>query len=378
MKLNKETIRDPEVIDIEGATMLVPAGWKRQGGFVWTPDLSAQASLVTSVSDPQTGASVQTFPAKRFNWMTQPSMNSMPPGSNYMGSIVMPPPQEPRHCLQVAYMDGPLQHLRMAQFMGGSPLQQASAELGRNFPHVSAYLTRLRFAYNMGGGMWEEDVYLTSAFTHPNGFLVQWYTGAWSARAPAGTLDEMTPLLASIMLSTRNTLDWSSVLDYMQMEFLQNITKQQTGITPQMPFMNPMQSKMYQEQRRGMIYAMTQTPGVVWNQRKDEIRNKHRSAWESRQHAAERERIALIKDLGGLETYASPFDSSNLQLPSDYAGYWASKQGEVVMTKDAASDPNTVEAGKWQRMKPYSASSSPPSESSSSSSSHTDSAYMSM
>jgi hypothetical protein len=39
-EINKETIRDPEIVDVEGATMLVPEGWKREGELVWVPQFS--------------------------------------------------------------------------------------------------------------------------------------------------------------------------------------------------------------------------------------------------------------------------------------------------------------------------------------------------
>jgi hypothetical protein len=353
MKLNKETIRDPEVINIEGATMLLPEGWKREGGFVWIPEFSTQANLLMRVSDPHTGAAGQSLPAQHFVWTPPSSFSSMQPGSNYLGSVVLPPPRHPAECVQMALMPGPLQHLSGAQFMWAADLQGYTAELSRSVLHMTVHATRLRYAFGWGGRGWEEDVYLTIAFSPPDGWAARWWCSAWSLRAPMGELDQMTPLLAAVMLSVRNTFDWSAMLDYSQIEYHLNIQRQQTGITPQQPVLTAAQAKLFQQQRRGMIWANTQTPGSVWTQRKDEIRTKHRPTWDARQPASERERIALSQIIGGIETYINPFDSSRVQLPTGYAAYWVSKEGQVIISGDAAFDPRADSTAEWRKMNRY-------------------------
>jgi len=352
MKFNKETILDPEVINIEGATMLLPEGWKREGGFVWMPEFSTQANLLMRVSDPNTGASGQTLLTQNFVWTPPSSFSSMQPGSNYLGSMVLPPPRHPAECVQMALVPGPLQHLRGAQFMWAANLQGYTAELSRAVTHMTVQATRLRYAFEWDGRGWEEDVYLTVAFSPPYG-VAKWWCTAWSLRAPAGELDQMTPLLAVVMLSVRSIFDWSAMLDYAQIEYQLNIQRQQTGINPQQPVMNPVQAAQYQKQRRGMIWANTQTPGSMWIARKDEIRSKHRPTWDARLPASERERIALSQTIGGIETYNNPFDSSRVQLPSGYSAYWISKEGQIITSNDAAFDPGADDREKWRRMTRY-------------------------
>ena len=89
MRFNRVAIHDPEVDNIEGASVLVPEGWTLGGGFQWMPMFSQQADLLIRVGDPVTGASVITLPTQRFVWTTQPL--NMPIGSNWLGSVLLPP-----------------------------------------------------------------------------------------------------------------------------------------------------------------------------------------------------------------------------------------------------------------------------------------------
>lgn len=346
MKFNKETILDPAIINIEGASMLLPEGWKREGGFVWMPDFSTQANLIIRVSDPDTGASGQTLPGQNFVWVPPSPFSSMQPGLNYLGAVVLPPPGHPAECVQMAFMSGPLQHLRGAQIMWAADLQGYTAELSRSVTDMTVQTSRLRYAFEWNGRGWEEDVYLIATFS-PMPELTLWWCGGWSLRAPAGELDKMTPLLMVVMLSVRSTFDWSAMLSYARMEYQLNIQRQQQARINTPPHLrNP-------SQRRGIIWAGTESPGSMWLQRKDEIRNKHRPMWDARQSALDRERIALCQIIGGIETYNNPFDSSRVQLPSGYSAYWVSKEGQVITSDDATFDPSGNSTAEWRKMNRY-------------------------
>ena len=59
---DKVAVRDPWVNNIEGATLLVPEGWRVEGGITWMPNFSIQANLLIRVTDPQSGAAAETLP----------------------------------------------------------------------------------------------------------------------------------------------------------------------------------------------------------------------------------------------------------------------------------------------------------------------------
>lgn len=336
MKFNNETIRDPEVVNLEGATMLLPEGWKREGGFVWMPQFGIQANLLMRVSDPNTGAAAQTLLGQNFVWSWEPSMASMQPGSNWLGSVMLPPPREPAECVHTVLMPGPLQHLRGARLVRVEDLQRYAAELAPSAAPMTVHATRLRYAFDWNGHGWEEDVYLIAAFDPPGGWLAMWRCTAWSARAPVGELDRMTPLLAVIVLSVRNTFDWSALLHHAQVQFQLNIKRQQ--------------ARPIAQQQRGIIWAQTQTPASMWLERQDQIRKEHRPKWDVRQPALERERIVLSEIIGGIETYINPFDSRRVQLPSGDSVSWVSKEGQVVTSSDAAFDPSADSTTGWEKM----------------------------
>ncbi|MFP5262964.1 MAG: hypothetical protein ACLGJB_13760 [Blastocatellia bacterium] len=238
----------------------------------------------------------------------------------------------------MALMPGPLQHLRGARLVRVEDLQGYTAELARSVSHMTVHATRLRYAFDWGGREWGEDVYLTAAFSPPDGWAARWWCTAWSLRALAGELDRATPLLAVIMMSVRNTFDWAAMLDYAQVEYHLNIRRQQA---------------LPRSQQRGMVWAQTQTPGSMWVERQDEIRRKHRPTWDMRQPAIERENIALSQIIGGIETYINPFDSSRVQMPSGYSACWVSRQGQVIASNDAAVNPSAGGAVEWKKMNRY-------------------------
>lgn len=348
MKFRKETILDPEVANLEGATVLVPEGWTREGGVVWMPEYSTQANLRIRVADPATGASAQTLLTQNFAFPVQ-SFAPMQPGTNWLGSVVLPPPREPGEAAHMALLGGPLQHLQGARITGVYDLREYAAEISRSVTSMAVHATRLRYAFEWTGrGPWEEDVYIVVMFSPPDGWVARWWCTAWSLRAPAGELDRMTPLLGSVILSLRNTEDWAALLDHSQIEFSQNIQRQQTGITPQRPTMNAAQAAHYQKERRGVIWHSTDTPGSRWATSQDEIRRKHGPAFRARQPAWDRELTVLARCMGGLEAFADPNGTRALHLPAGYS-YWMGTEGQVVGSTDPAFDPGT-EGGPWKPM----------------------------
>ncbi|HEX8708618.1 MAG TPA: hypothetical protein VF723_10285 [Pyrinomonadaceae bacterium] len=340
MKFQKKTIRDPAVMNIDGATLLLPEGWKGDGGFVWDPQSSTQANLLIRVSEPNIGAVYESLPSQQFSWLLEPSFSSLPPGSNWLGATVFPPPRDAAECVQVAFMSGALQHLRGAYLVQAEDLPGYTAELGRNISPTTVQTARLRYAFDVGGGPYEEDVYVVMAFFQQLGPVSQWWCGGSSMRAPAGELDRLRPLLSVPMLSLRRTFDWSALLDFAQVEFQLNIKKQQALMTPS---------------KKGQILANFQTPAGMWAERQDEIRRKHKPTWEMRLPASERENSALAQIIGGLTSYVNPFDSRRVELPSEYSAYWMSKEGHVVGSNDAAFDPSAGSTAEWKKMSPYAA-----------------------
>ena len=323
---NRVAIRDPEVDNIEGATLLLPEGWQLEGGFVWTPLFSVQANLLVRASDPRTGAAVETLPTQYYVWPSQMAVQ-MQTGTNYLGSVLMPPPANPVEFVQRIYMQGPLQHLRGARLDGVEDMPQLAAELARSQgTGRTVYVSRLRYSYQFDGRAWEEDVYPTVIFEPADGMIVMWYGMGTTMRAPAGELERLRPLLSVIAPSIRYTLDWSATLEKVKQMYQQNRANQQ---------------------------QRTREWGQMLTQYREEMRRAHQQVYEERMASQDRLSFARREVIGGVETYVDPFGSRAVELPSGYSYNWVNDQGQVILTNEPGFDPRIGDTRNWENMPRY-------------------------
>lgn len=325
---NRVAIRDPMVNNVEGATLLLPEGWNLEGGFVWMPLFSVQANLLVRASDPLTGAAVETLPLQWYVWPS-PQMMAVPMqiGTNYLGSVLMPPPGNPVEFVQNIYMQGPLQHLRGARLDGVEDMPQLAAEVARSHgAGRTVYVSRLRYSYEFGGRAWEEEVYPTLIFEPGDGMLVMWYGMGGAMRAPAGELERQRPLLSVVIPSIRYTLDWSACLEQVRQMYRQNRANQQ---------------------------QRTRELGQMLAQYREEMRRAHQQVYEERMASQDRLSFARREVIGGVETYVDPFGARAVELPSGYSYNWVSDQGQVICTNEPTFDPRVGDTRNWQNMPRY-------------------------
>jgi len=328
-KFTRVGIHDPMVNNVEGAAMLVPLGWKLEGGFVWMFDWAIQANLIVRASDPQTGAAIEFLPVQQFSYATRDMGGlQLPIGGNWLGSCVLPPPRHPAELIYSFYSQA-LPHLQNVQPSRVDDLPRLAAEIKRTTrgaENTQLTVTRLRFDYSVGNQRWEEDVYLTITVAPDNGWNVQWWASGYANRAPAGQLDRLTPTLNACARSVRFSLDWTASHEYCRKLFVQGI-KQHLADTARL-------GRMMMEQRA-------------------EINRMYQQVWEERDAARERQNFAFREVLGGIETYKDPYESRNVELPQGYKDYWVNSKGEYVLSEDQSFNPNVGSTIEWKKMDRY-------------------------
>jgi hypothetical protein len=323
LKLDRVAVRDRAVRDIDGAHLLVPEGWRVEGGFAWMPLYSMQANLLLRVSDPRTGAAVEWLPAQQFIWPTQPMPGPVQPWSNWNGSVMLPPPSTAAEFVQAFYLPGPLRHLQGARLVGAEELPRVAAESARAAgAGATARAARLRYAYQAAGRAWEEDVHLTLTFGQPS-VVMMWWCQAYAMRAPAGELDRLTPVLSIPVQSLQLTADWSATLEAVRHLFRQGVRQQM---------------------------ADTQRLGELAAQYREEARRQQQQVSDERLASQDRQHHAVREALGGVETYIDPFDARAVQLPQGYRDCWVNAQGQVILSNDVLFDPRQGSTRDWRRM----------------------------
>ncbi|MEW6490563.1 MAG: hypothetical protein AB1578_21955, partial [Thermodesulfobacteriota bacterium] len=121
LRFSRLSVTDPGMNGIEAVSLLVPAGWKAEGGVQWFPEFSIQANLLMTVSDPATGAAVEFLPVQNFTYLTH-MVVPMPRGTNYLGNILWEPVPDAAPFVQTFYLPGALRHLQGGRLAGSAEL----------------------------------------------------------------------------------------------------------------------------------------------------------------------------------------------------------------------------------------------------------------
>jgi hypothetical protein len=323
LRFSRLSVTDPGMNGIEAVSLLVPAGWRAEGGIQWFPEFSVQANLLLTVSDPKTGAAVEFLPVQNFTYLTH-MVVPMPRGANYLGNILWEPVPDAAPFVQRFYLPGALRHLQGGRLAGSAELPGVAQAVAQAYGGQSTVRAgRVRYEFSRDGRPWEEDVYVTLAFTpFPLGTL--WGVhGAHSFRAPKGELDRLTPLLSTVVNTVRPTPQWYGGYRYVQQLF---------------------QNRMQQ----GIADAGNLSRRIAQNS--EEIRQMFADSYRERQASQDRIARSWSEAIRGVETYRDPYAGSAVELPSGYRDVWVSRRGEYLLSNQAGFDPNAGDTTEWQRM----------------------------
>ena len=130
MRFTRLSVKDPGINNIEAISLLIPAGWRAEGGVQWFPDFSVQANLLMKITDPQTGAAVEFLPVQNFTWLTQ-MVVPMSPGTNYMGNILWQPILDVAQFVQTFYLPNSLRRLQSARITAKEDLPKVAAQVAQ-------------------------------------------------------------------------------------------------------------------------------------------------------------------------------------------------------------------------------------------------------
>jgi hypothetical protein len=151
LRFTRLSVRDPGINNIEAVSLLIPSGWKAEGGVQWFPDYSILANLLLRISDPQTGAAIEFLPVQNFTWLTQ-MVVPMQPGTNYLGNVLWQPITDVSQFIQIFYMPQTLRHLQGVRVVARDELPKLAAEVARSFGGQSTVTSaRIRYEYPLAG-----------------------------------------------------------------------------------------------------------------------------------------------------------------------------------------------------------------------------------
>lgn len=236
--LEPQTMTDP-ASKLEVATLLVPKGWTLKSDVLWRPTMAQFVCLTTAVFDPKTGWGLRWLPMDRFNacpaiFNEARKQNNHPMSgglelcdavlspADYIQQVVVP---RYRKIAGVKVVDA--QDLKELT----QKIEEAKAD-ERNNARQNGYemqypAARVRIEYpGPGDSVFQEDIYCVLAVTwNPQananvrnaGFpgtqsFLFYPDRLYSFTAPKGQLEAASPLLQTILSSTRGTLKWDAYI----------------------------------------------------------------------------------------------------------------------------------------------------------------------
>jgi hypothetical protein len=106
-----------------------------------------------------------------------------------------------------------------------------------------------------------------------------------------------------------------------------------------------MRGIMQQNLQNSVAYGEAARQYRDWSQKNWQQVTDERNASQDRKNFAERE------NLGGVQTFANPYGTSQpIELPLTHKYYWTDRQGSVVGTDDPRADPNVGSTSEWRKM----------------------------
>lgn len=312
--------------NVEAFAFLLPEGWSYQGSVEWMPAFSRVAFLQTTLSDPVTATTIEWLPIQDFIWFEALPGLEAPLGGNYQGQIYLPPITDPTAFVSQFWTPNVLPQLANASLTDIQEVPAVANEFLVGFggpANAAAY--RLRYEYQRDGQVWEEDVHFALLYAgSPE--LTTWYVNfAYTTRAPKGQLDANAGLISTIVASRISSPQWEGMYRMVQQLFIQGIQQQLND---------------------------TAALGQTLAQHRAESQALQAQVVAERQ--ASQDRIADLRGetLAGVQTYTDPVNGGFVQLPIGFDEYWVNDRGEYLTSAQAGFDPNTLNAGFWQRLQP--------------------------
>ncbi|MBI1372460.1 MAG: hypothetical protein GC159_06830 [Phycisphaera sp.] len=326
VRLAPLVVRDAQINNIEAFRMLVPQGWRSQGGVVWMHDRSNLAAVSMLAWNPDGGEALQVYPSINYTWSDR-GYYGFPEGSNYLGNIVARP------LSPVQYVDQLLPSIRpgiQPRLVDHREMRDVAQTLATSIAEPSTRKTvsaeRIRIAYYFHGVAYEEDFYVAIAYTTSPvapGTTLWTPVRLYSFRAPAGQLNARSDVMHAMVSSVRVSPEWLT-------EYLYVV-------------------QLFNNRQAGAIRSAGELSRYI-ARASDEIREINRSAYENQQRTYDRVNRQFSNYVRGVDQYANPYTGNTVDLPSSYRDVWVSESGEYLLSNNANLDPNVGSTVGWQRM----------------------------
>lgn len=323
MKFRAQTIKDPAAQNCDAVTFLVPDGWQAQGEIAWLHNFSVLANLRLRIADPASGTTLDWLPTMHFSWTDQ-LQGLMQPGMNWQGALTIPPIADPSQFVQTFYAPQALSHLRGLQPIAREDFPKLAQAAVAGSPGWQAQAVRLRYAFEVQGKPWEQDVCFTLAYAPAASGVAQWNVqNAMSATAPRGELDKRSAVIKATVANVQYTPQWLATLSVVKQLFRQGLQQQM---------------------------ADTAAFGQRLQEYNAHIQQLSQQIHDERMKSMDRIAESQREYLGGVETVVDPYQRLSLYIPAGYKEQWVNQRGEIILTDQVGYNPNIGDTNEWRHL----------------------------
>jgi hypothetical protein len=328
MKFKRFSYIDQAGTGLEAFSFLMPTDWQFEGGITWLLDVPMMpAKAAFRVYDPKDKAAFVGYANYCYYWATDPTTQSLfPPGSRYFGMEI----KQPVSALD-ALKNIVLPNARgRVQIVKAEPLPDLVKLVGAGGQGY-ADGAKVRFKYNDGSGVIEEELYgvvevinipVQTMYGWVNNYL--WYVDyLFSFQALEGELEDHTKVFQTISSSFQVNPKWyakySHTIEYLaqnQIERIHSIGE-----------MSRMLSRMSDQMSRENL-ALFEEKGKVYDQGAQNFSDY----------------------MLNIDRYYDPHEGREVELPSGYNHAWSNNLGEYILSDDPNFNPNVGSNLHWENM----------------------------
>ena len=360
LRLRKHSFNDPQFGGRPSHTMLVPIGWKVEGGAYWAPQpyymvMPTQEIVLTSPS----GVSVRIDPtlvAKDFTPPAHLGMQRPQEGTSDNGTPIIYFPTDLmdwKKAIETKLLPQTLLKARNISVRDVQVLPELTAAFTqRNAQMKAMHMQNGAMEVQMGGrvdyncwvlgfesrytleGVDYEEFRLmaVTALTTDNpmmGHEVNWTIDRdLSFRAPVGTLAKEMPVLCAIANSVQETMPWIQSRAAYFAKIL--------GIDA-----NRIRNSSIEARKRSNIMAKAYS----------DANQISMDGYRSRAASSANVQAQVVRSINETELYRAPSTTEVVQLPSGYDHVYTNGLGEYVLTNDGFVNPSTdLGPGNWTAM----------------------------
>lgn len=350
----EHAITDPGMDHLVAATVLVPEGWKIEGGMTRNvPQLYSMPVAVDVKFTAPDGRRVRFFPSLSFEFGGQPAAAFTP---TLQGNLYLPLPESPgRWILEMAqtYPEPGVTDVRLVSEVMEpqltAQLREQNAMLFRMVEQNRAMMaqvgmgtqfdtqaTKVVLSYRQDEREYEETILMTWQYMVST-YQGQTTGGTWaimlmrSARGPVGSDYLNDPELMAILRSAQNNPAWEAEMAKYWAE-LARIRNQG----------NRERMAMQQQAHEQRMQTLRETNDIIMN------------GWRERSAAQDRSHERFIDTIHEVTPYQTPAGQT-VKLPSFYEHVYTDGNGRYILNNDSLYDPNTdpgVNQQSWQRIEP--------------------------